>query len=192
MVPDTSELPPPKKEIWKDKETNLWNLSIEFLVPLTKERVFKIISDPDLSTRVFSNFKGYSDMEVLDEDKQKDFTRFEMDRHQWYRVLWFKGSVATRLLYENYPKEGRQYFKLMRPGFMRVFDGRWQVEDADCNGGQCARVKLDQLFQLGIRIPGSDILIKRLVPGTTEQMMNDLIREAQSENEDSKASGSSE
>lgn len=63
-----------------------------------------------------------------------------MDRHQWYRVLWFKGSVSTRLLYENFRKEGRQYFKLMRPGFMRVFDGRWEVQDADCNGGQCARV----------------------------------------------------
>lgn len=72
MAPvEASDLPSPKKDIWKDKETNLWNLSIEFLVPLSKERVFNIISDPDVSTRVFSNFKGYSNMEILDEDKQK-------------------------------------------------------------------------------------------------------------------------
>lgn len=71
MVMDSSELPPPKKEIWKDHEKNLWNLSIEFLVPLEKDKVFHIIADPDVSTRVFSNFKGYGDLQMQEEDKEK-------------------------------------------------------------------------------------------------------------------------
>jgi hypothetical protein len=191
MVMDSSELPPPKKEIWKDHEKNLWNLSIEFLVPLEKDKVFHIIADPDVSTRVFSNFKGYGDLQMQEEDKEKGYSKFELDRHQWYRVLWFKGAVSTRLQYENSRKDARQSFRLVKPGFMRVFDGRWQVEDAECNGGKCSRVKLDQLFQLGIRIPGADYLIKRLVPGTTEQMMNDLLREASLENEGASESSES-
>jgi hypothetical protein len=39
------------------------------------------------------------------------------------------------------------------------------------------QVKLDQLFQLGIRIPGADYLIKRLVPGVSclLDLVSDLV-----------------
>lgn len=59
----------------------------------------------------------------------------EMVREQWFDMKIWRGSVSTHLYLEEDRSEGLIDFRMGRPGFMKVFEGSWQIHQLDTHIG---------------------------------------------------------
>jgi hypothetical protein len=59
-----------------------------------------------------------------------------MEREQWFDMVMWRGSVSTHLHLEEDKDEGLIDFRLGRPGFMKVFEGSWQIMPLETKAGR--------------------------------------------------------
>jgi hypothetical protein len=59
-----------------------------------------------------------------------------MEREQWFDMVMWRGSVSTHLHLEEDKDEGLVDFRLGRPGFMKVFEGSWQIMPLEAKAGR--------------------------------------------------------
>ncbi|GAQ87656.1 hypothetical protein KFL_003680060 [Klebsormidium nitens] len=174
------ELPAPQID-FSDDPRGAVNMRARFEVPMDFDHLWTVVTDPDEFTRVFSRtFKGYDDLEVH-EDDGAGRRSLEMVREQWFDMKVWRGSVSTHLYLEEDRSEGLIDFRMGRPGFMKVFEGSWQIHQVETpTGVPLSQVALYQTLKPSIPgiVPNKAFFIRQFTKKVTEDMVSDLRAEA--------------
>jgi len=175
------EQSPPQIDFACNDPRGAVNMRAVFQVPMPFDRLWNVVTDPDEFTRVFSRtFKGYDNL-VVHEDDGAGHRSLEMEREQWFDMVMWRGSVSTHLHLEEDKDEGLIDFRLGRPGFMRVFEGSWQIMPLETKAGRpMSQVALYQTLKPTIPalVPNKAFFIRQFTKKVTEGMVEDLRTEA--------------
>ena len=93
------------------------------------DRVFDLLVDPD-NSRYFSTVAALTYRKVL-ENNNKGRQRVEVEQAGQWRFLLWSGHFFTRLFVLEDKPEGVVEFKLAKEGFMKNFEGRWEIRPFD-------------------------------------------------------------
>ncbi|XP_010427823.1 PREDICTED: uncharacterized protein LOC104712594 [Camelina sativa] len=190
----TDQIPVIKVSIPKG---SLCNLKAEVNVGLPPDAVYNIVIDPD-NRRVFKNIKEVMSRKVLVDEGLRQVV--EVEQAALWKFLWWSGTISVHVLVDQNRADHSMKFKQVKSGFMKRFEGSWQVkplfvdehmcdrlkpktldEYNRCTGGKGrigSKVTLDQLIQPAI-VPPPPIswYLRGITAKTTEMLIYDLLAE---------------
>ncbi|GJP50622.1 hypothetical protein CLOM_g9765 [Closterium sp. NIES-68] len=97
----------------------------EVTLALPPDAVYNILIDP-CNRRVFKNIRAVTFRRVLADDGDRQLV--EVEQSAVGRFLVFSGSCDVRLFVRQDRLKHTMSFEIARPGFMRRFEGFWQVD----------------------------------------------------------------
>ncbi|CAI5511615.1 unnamed protein product [Closterium sp. Naga37s-1] len=97
----------------------------EVTLALPPDAVYNILCDP-CNRRVFKNIRAVTYRRVLEDDGDRQFV--EVEQSAVGKFLIFSGSCDVRLFVRQDRLKHTMSFAIARPGFMRRFEGSWQVD----------------------------------------------------------------
>ncbi|GAQ85837.1 hypothetical protein KFL_002570050 [Klebsormidium nitens] len=161
------------------------NLYCKFKVGLHPDGVYGIISDPD-NKRIFKNIKETVRRDILEDDGVQQ--RVMMEQAAMWRFLVFSGTFNVTLDILQNEKERFMKYKLAKSGFMKNFEGSWEIEphnylspnSKDGVEGTASMVTIRQNIQPAMVPPPP---FSGYVRGITVQATRDLLRDLQHEAE---------
>lgn len=176
---------------------SLCNLNVKFKVGLPPDAIYNIVIDPD-NRRVFKNIKEVISRRVLVDEGLRQIV--EVEQAAIWRFLWWSGTISVHVLVDQNRRDHSVRFKQGKTGFMKRFEGCWNVEplfvdeqlcfpykpetwaDYDsCTGGKGrigSIVKLEQLIQPALLPPPPfSWYLRGITARTTEMLIHDLLAE---------------
>ncbi|CAI5509903.1 unnamed protein product, partial [Closterium sp. Naga37s-1] len=118
---------------WEDEQPKLevsvpkgsfCRMDAQFLLALPPDLVYSTLCDPS-NRRVFKNITDVSYRNVLYDDG--DVQEVELQQGARWRFLFLSGTFDVRLRVKQDRPNLKMSFKLIRPGFMKQFEGYWQL-----------------------------------------------------------------
>ncbi|CAI5972198.1 unnamed protein product [Closterium sp. NIES-64] len=100
-------------------------MDAQFLLALPPDLVYSTLCDPS-NKRVFKNITDVSYRNVLYDDG--GVQEVELQQGARWRFLFLSGTFDVRLRVKQDRPNLKMSFKLIRPGFMKQFEGYWQLE----------------------------------------------------------------
>ncbi|CAI5989817.1 unnamed protein product [Closterium sp. NIES-64] len=97
----------------------------EVTMALPPDAVYNILCDP-CNRRVFKNIRAVTYRRVLEDDGDRQVV--EVEQSAVGKFLIFSGSCDVRLFVRQDRLKHTMSFAIARPGFMRRFEGSWQVD----------------------------------------------------------------
>ncbi|CAI5953736.1 unnamed protein product [Closterium sp. NIES-65] len=97
----------------------------EVTMALPPDAVYNILCDP-CNRRVFKNIRAVTYRRVLEDDGDRQLV--EVEQSAVGKFLIFSGSCDVRIFVRQDRLKHTMSFAIARPGFMRRFEGSWQVD----------------------------------------------------------------
>ncbi|CAN6453081.1 unnamed protein product [Victoria cruziana] len=177
---------------------SLCNLNVEFEIGLPPDAVYNILTDPE-NKRVFKNIKEVISRKVLIDEGPRQVV--EVEQAAAWRFLWWSGVFSVHILVEQNRKDHTVSFKQGKSGFMKKFEGAWELKplfvdkraclpfepktyaDYEKNTGGKGRIGsavcLKQLIQPSfVPPPPISWYLRGITTKTTETLIYDLFAEA--------------
>ncbi|GJP41942.1 hypothetical protein CLOM_g1556 [Closterium sp. NIES-68] len=119
---------------WEDEQPKLQvsvpkgsfcRMDAQFQLALPPDLVYSTLCDPS-NRRVFKNITDVSYRNVLYDDG--DVQEVELQQGARWRFLFLSGTFDVRLRVKQDRPNLRMSFRLIKPGFMKQFEGHWQLE----------------------------------------------------------------
>ncbi|KAJ7943649.1 protein of unknown function (DUF220) [Quillaja saponaria] len=188
---------PPQIKVSEPKGS-LCNLNVKVNVGLPPDAIYNIVIDPD-NRRVFKNIKEVISRKVLVDEGLRQVV--EVEQAAIWRFLWWSGTISVHVLVDQNREDYSMKFKQVKTGFMKKFEGYWNVEPlfidektclpfkpktwedyCACTGGKgriASQVSLEQIIQPAIvPPPPMSWYLRGITTKTTEMLIHDLLAEA--------------
>ncbi|CAG9464575.1 unnamed protein product [Pedinophyceae sp. YPF-701] len=108
-------------------------------VPLSPQEIFDILTS-DTNQEVFRNMVGIKSRKIL-EDDGRGRMKLQLEQEGRWRFLMFRGKFPVNLLVEQDRNKGFIKFRLLKTGFMKVFEGEWELKHYTHHNVELARQK---------------------------------------------------
>ncbi|GFH24750.1 uncharacterized protein HaLaN_22603 [Haematococcus lacustris] len=103
---------------------NCARVDMEAEVDVPAAAMFKLLANPKEHERIFEAIEGASSTLILEEGAKRRYTLDYQARWKFWRVT---GVCENRLIMETDADEGTVTFRLREPGFLRTYEGTWQI-----------------------------------------------------------------
>eukprot|EP00249_Psilotum_nudum_P015486 c25350_g1_i2 orf=91-867(+) len=169
-------------------------LKSTFELGIPPDVVFNIIIDPE-NKRVFKNIKEVTHRKVIEDEGHRQLV--EVEQAAIWRFLCFSGTISVRVFVDQDRNSKRVKYHLSRKGFMKRFEGFWEIRplyvdlphcalipspenDPECSSGKIAsQVHLVQRVQpMLIPPPPLSWYVRGITVRVTELLIEDLQAEA--------------
>lgn len=127
---------PPTMKVSVPKGT-LCHLDTSFQLGLPPDALFNIITDPG-NDRVFKNIKEITYRKVIEDEGHRQLV--EVEHAAIWRFLCFSGTLSIRVFVDQNRDTHSVRFYLAREGFMKKFEGIWNVKPLYVDSPHCATV----------------------------------------------------
>ncbi|KAJ3683398.1 hypothetical protein LUZ60_013625 [Juncus effusus] len=160
--------------VWSDEhpeikvtvpEGSLCNLNVKFKAGLPPDAIYNIIIDPE-NKRVFKNIKEVVSRNVLIDEGSRQVV--ELEQAASWRFLWWTGTIAVHVFVDQDRSTHTVKFKQGRTGFMKKFEGCWEIEpifiddSQNCVNYQNTPQKRLEEMECKMRV-GSSVSLSQLV-----------------------------
>lgn len=125
---------PPVLKVTVPKGT-LCLLETNFQIGLPPDDLFDIITDPG-NKHVFKNIKEVTYRKVLEDAGHRQLV--EVEQSAIWRFLCFSGTLSISVFVDQNKKTHSVSFHLSKEGFMRRFEGTWDIKPIYVDAPQCA------------------------------------------------------
>ncbi|KAL6764421.1 hypothetical protein V8C86DRAFT_1588562 [Haematococcus lacustris] len=106
-------------------------VDMEAEVDVPAVAMFKLLANPQEHERIFESIERASSTLIFEEGAKRRYTLDYQARWKFWRVT---GVCENRLIMETDADEGTVTFKLREPGFLRTYEGTWQIIPKGSNG----------------------------------------------------------
>ncbi|KAL6762039.1 hypothetical protein V8C86DRAFT_714844 [Haematococcus lacustris] len=103
---------------------NCARVDMEAEVDVPAAAMFKLLANPQEHERIFEAIEGASSTLISEEGAKRRYTLDYQARWKFWRVT---GVCENRLIMETDADEGTVTFRLREPGFLRTYEGTWQI-----------------------------------------------------------------
>ncbi|CAI5461032.1 unnamed protein product [Closterium sp. Yama58-4] len=169
---------------WEDEQPKLevsvpkgsfCRMDAQFQLALPPDLVYSTLCDPS-NRRVFKNITDVSYRKVLYDDG--DVQEVELQQGARWRFLFLSGTFDVRLRVKQDRPNLKMSFKLIRPGFMKQFEGYWQLEPLVNPMRVATSVQLCQVVQPTLTPPP---ILSHYLRGISTQITRDMLKDFQTE-----------